>query len=144
MCFFLIICISLPRNPLPLEYNKSSKIPNRILLLFFPLRVFLLMQIFLLRCQSTSDMTFLFIHFQYISHFFCQCRINLAESVSTVFMYSRFRNPKSFRRLSHRCIILYNKLSDLHGSFFNIIFQRKSPAYIFLQCMQGIIILCTI
>ena len=40
-------------------------------------------------------------------------------------MYRTLTDAKFLRRLSDRSIIFYNKLSHLHGSFFNIILQKN-------------------
>ena len=47
----------------------------------------MLMQVFFSGCKTTSDMPLLLIHIQNLSHFTCQSRIELAETVSTVLMF---------------------------------------------------------
>ena len=98
---------------------------------------FLSMQIFFFCCHTTSDMPLLFIHLQHISHLFGKRRIDLLQSVCTVFMYRTFTDSEFLRRLSHCCIILYNKHCDFHGSFFNIIFQKNPLQTSFYNVCKG-------
>ena len=66
------------------------------------------MQVFFSGCKTTSDMPLLLIHIQNLSHFTCQSRIELTETVSTVLMYSALTNPEFLRRLTHRCLCINN------------------------------------
>ena len=54
-----------------------------------------------------------------------------------ILMYRTFTDSEFFRRLSHCCIILYNKHCDFHGSFFNIIFQKKPLHTSFYNICRG-------
>ena len=49
-------------------------------------------------------MPLLLVHIQNLSHFTCQSRIELTETVSAVLMYSALTNPEFLRRLTHRCL----------------------------------------
>ena len=90
----------------------------------------MLMQIFFPGSQPSTNMPFGFVHVQNLSCRTSQCRINLKETLSYILMYSTFTYPKLLCCLPHRGIIFYNIISDLHGSFFNIIFQKNPPANI--------------
>ena len=98
---------------------------------------FLSMQIFFFCCQTATNMALLFIHLQHISHLFGKRRIDLLQSVCTVLMYRTLTDSEFLRRLSHCCIILYNKHCDFHGSFFNIIFQKKPLHTSFYNVCRG-------
>ena len=45
--------------------------------------------------------------------------------------------PKLLSRLAHCCIIVDYIISYIYNPFFNISFQIKTPAYLFVQFMQG-------
>ena len=53
-------------------------------------------------------MPLLLVHIQNLSHFTCQSRIELTETVSAVLMYSALTNPEFLRRLTHRCLCINN------------------------------------
>ena len=52
-------------------------------------------------------------------------------------MYRTLTDPKLFRCLPHRRIVLYNIIRNLHGSFLNIIFQKNPPANIVFTMYAG-------
>ena len=52
-------------------------------------------------------------------------------------MYCTLTDPKLLRRLSHRRIVFYYIISDLHGSLLNIIFQKNPPANIIFTMYAG-------
>ena len=52
-------------------------------------------------------------------------------------MYSTLTNSKLFCRLPHRCVIFYNIICNLHGSFCNIILQKNPPANIVFTMYAG-------
>lgn len=87
-----------------------------------------LVQIFFLCRHPAPNMTFWFIHIKDLSGLFCQCWVNLNESVSNVFMYGTFANPKSFGRLPNCGIVFDNITGDINCSFLNIIFQKNIPS----------------
>lgn len=58
-------------------------------------------------------------------------------------MYRTLTNSKFLRRLPYRSLSFYNILCNFNRSFFDIIFHKNSPGYIFLQCMQGNYRLCS-
>ncbi len=43
-------------------------------------------------------------------------------------MYRTLADPEFLRSLPHSRVILYNIISNLHGSLFNVIFQKNPPA----------------
>lgn len=45
-------------------------------------------------------------------------------------MYRTLTDSKLLGRLPHRSVILYDIISDFHGSLLNIIFQKNPPANI--------------
>ena len=45
-------------------------------------------------------------------------------------MYRTLADPKLLRRLPHSRVILNYIISNLHGSFLNVIFQKNPPANI--------------
>ena len=58
----------------------------------------------------------------------------LSQTITFLFcynhMYRTLTDPKLLRRLPHSRVILYNIISNLHGSFLNVIFQKNPPANI--------------
>ena len=52
-------------------------------------------------------------------------------------MYRTLTDPKLLRRLPHSRVILYNIISNLHGSFLNVIFQKNPPANIVFTMYAG-------
>ena len=52
-------------------------------------------------------------------------------------MCCAFAHPKLLSRLAHCCIIVDYIISYIYNPFFNISFQIKTPAYLFVQFMQG-------
>ena len=64
--------------------------------------------------------------------------IDLEEPFGHVLMYRTLADPKLLRRLPHRRAVLYNIIRNLHGSLFNIIFQKNPPAnFIFTMYAAG-------
>ena len=53
------------------------------------------------------------------------------------YMYRTLADPKLLRRLPHSRVILYNIISNLHGSFLNVIFQKNPPANIVFTMYAG-------
>lgn len=51
-------------------------------------------------------------------------------------MYCAFRDTKCFRCLPHCGIMVDDIVGYPNSSFFNIVFQRKTPQDTFLQCMK--------
>ena len=54
-----------------------------------------------------------------------------------IYMYRALTDPELLRRLPHSRVILYNIISNLHGSFLNIIFQKNPPANIIFTMYAG-------
>ena len=55
-----------------------------------------------------------------------------------ILMYRTLADPKPLRRLPHRRAVLYNIICNLHGSLFNIIFQKNPPANIVFTMYAGV------
>ena len=53
------------------------------------------------------------------------------------YMYRTLTDPKLLRRLPHSRVILNYIISNLHGSFLNIIFQKNPPANIVFTMYAG-------
>lgn len=79
--------------------------------------------IFFFCCKSAADMPLRFVDIQNLSGLLCQKRIDLRQTFCRVLMHRALTDSKSFRRLAHRRMIVYNILSDFHSSFFDILFQ---------------------
>ena len=52
-------------------------------------------------------------------------------------MYRTLTDPKLLRRLPHSRVILNYIISNLHGSFLNVIFQKNPPANIVFTMYAG-------
>ena len=52
-------------------------------------------------------------------------------------MYRTLADSELFRRLPHSRVILNYIISNLHGSFLNIIFQKNPPANIIFTMYAG-------
>ena len=102
----------------------------------------MVMQIFFPRCQTSPDMTFRFVHIQYLSGVFGKSRVDLRETFRYVFVNRTLANPKLFCRLSYCRIVLDNISGYFHSSFLNITFQKNPLRYLFLHCMQGRFFIC--
>lgn len=53
------------------------------------------------------------------------------------YMYRTLANPKMFRRLTHRRIIINNISGYFHSSFLNIGFHKNSPAILVFTLYAG-------
>ena len=105
-------------------YEKHPPIRGRFFIyLSFILTHLMLMQVFFSGCKTTSDMPLLLVHIQNLSHFTCQSRIELTETVSAVLMYSALTNPEFLRRLTHRCLCINNIICNFHCPLLDIIFH---------------------
>lgn len=93
-------------------------------------RLSMLMQIFLSRSHPAPNMPLRLIHVQYLPRFPGKGWVDLKKSFGDIFMYRTLADPKLLRRLPHSRVILYNIISNLHGSFLNVIFQKNPPANI--------------
>lgn len=78
------------------------------------------------------------IHVQYLPRFPGKGWVDLEEPFGDVLMYRTLTDPKLFRSLPHSRVILYNIISNLHGSFLNIIFQKNPPANIVFTMYAGV------
>ena len=120
--------------------NKSRTEPRkntRADLLLFSVLLSTLMKIFLSRSHPAPDVTLRFVCIKHLSGFTGKGRVNLEEPFGNVFMYRTLTDPKLLRRLPHSRVIFYNIISNLHGSFLNIIFQKNPPAYILFTMYAG-------
>ncbi len=96
----------------------------------------MLVQIFLSGSQSAADVPLGFIDIQHLPRLLRQCRIHLRQPLCYVLMYRAFRDAEGFRCLPHCCIVVDDIVGYPYSSFFNIVFQRKTPQDTFLQCMK--------
>ena len=78
-----------------------------------------------------------FIHIQHLPRFPGQGRIDLEEPLGDILMYRTLTDPKLLRRLPHSRVILNYIISNLHGSFLNVIFQKNPPANIVFTMYAG-------
>ena len=95
------------------------------------------MQIFLSRSHPAPDMPLRLVRIQHLAGFTGKGRIDLEEPFGDILMYRTLTDPKLLRRLPHSRVIFYNIISNLHGSFLNIIFQKNPPAYILFTMYAG-------
>ena len=61
------------------------------------------------------------------------------------YMYRTLTDPKLLRRLPHSRVILNYIISNLHGSFLNVIFQKNPPANIVFTMYaggRGVMLIC--
>ena len=120
--------------------NKSRTEPRKnpgAGLLLFSVLLSTLMQIFLSRSHPAPDMPLGFVSVKHLAGFTGKGRVDLEEPFGNVFMYRTLTDPKLLRRLPHSRVILYNIISNLHGSFLNIIFQKNPPANIIFTMYAG-------
>ena len=82
----------------------------------------MLMQIFFSRSHPAPDVTLRLVA--------GKGGVDLEEALGDVLMYRTLADPKLLCRLPHSRVVLYNIISNLHGSFLNIIFQQNPPANI--------------
>lgn len=78
------------------------------------------------------------VHVQNLAGFPRQGGVDLEEPFGDIFMYRTLTDPKLLRRLPHSRVILYNIISNLHGSFLNVIFQKNPPANILFTMYAGV------
>ena len=102
-----------------------------------PVLLSMLMKIFLSRSHPAPDMPLGLVHIQHLARFSGKGRIDLEEPFGDIFMYRTFTDPKPLRRLPHSRVILYDIISNLHGSFLNVIFQKNPPANIVFTMYAG-------
>ena len=98
----------------------------------------MLIQILLSRSHPSPDMPFRLVHIQDFARFSRQGGVDLEEPFGDVLMYRTLTDPKLLRRLPHRRAVLYNIICNLHGSLFNIIFQKNPPANIVFTMYAGV------
>ena len=96
------------------------------------------MQILLSRSHPSPDMPLRLIHIQDFARFSRQGGVDLEEPFGDILMYRTLADPKPLRRLPHRRAVLYNIICNLHGSLFNIIFQKNPPANIVFTMYAGV------
>ena len=67
--------------------------------------------------------------------------INLSPTWNVLFyhycMYRRFTDPKFFRRLPYRRIVVYNVIGYGHCPLFDILLQGVPPEYVFYSICKG-------
>lgn len=78
----------------------------------------------------------------YNSRIHCSILVNIMLLKKVLYcydyMYRTLADPKPLRRLPHRRAVLYNIICNLHGSLFNIIFQKNPPANIVFTMYAGV------
>ena len=94
------------------------------------------MEIFFSGSQSAPDMSFRLVDIQNLSCLLRQRRIHLNQPLRHILMYRAFRDAECFRCLPHRGVVVDDIIGYPNSSFFNIVFQRKTPQDTFLQCMK--------
>ncbi len=97
----------------------------------------MLMKIFLSRSHPAPDVALRFVGVKHLACFPGQGWVDLEEPLGDILMYRTLTDPKLFRCLPHRRIVLYNIIRNLHGSFLNIIFQKNPPANIVFTMYAG-------
>ena len=97
----------------------------------------MLMKILLSRSHPSPDVALGLVHVKHLSCFTGQGGIDLEEPFGHVLMYRTLADSKPLRRLPHRRAVLYNIICNLHGSLFNIIFQKNPPANIVFTMYAG-------
>ena len=97
----------------------------------------MLMKILLSRSHPSPDVALGLVHVKHLSCFTGQGGIDLEEPFGHVLMYRTLADPKLLRRLPHSRVILNYIISNLHGSFLNVIFQKNPPANIVFTMYAG-------
>ena len=97
----------------------------------------MLMKIFLSCSHPSPDMALRLIHIQHLTRLPRQGGVDLKKSFGDILMYRTLTDPEPFRRLPHSRVILYDIISNLHGSFLNVIFQKNPPANIVFTMYAG-------
>lgn len=97
----------------------------------------MLMQILFPCCHPAPDVPLGLVRVQHLAGLAGKGRVDLEEPLGDIFMYRALTDPELLRRLPHSRVILYNIISNLHGSFLNIIFQKNPPANIIFTMYAG-------
>lgn len=108
------------------KINFSVRVHSLNGVLFYFLNM--LMQIFLFRCHSSTNMPLRLIYIQHLPCPVGKRGINLHQPFCDILMYRTLTHSKCFCSLSYRCIMLNNITCNIHGTFFNISLQL-SPSY---------------
>ena len=114
-----------------LEFKISSQ--HRMICL---IEYLVLVQILLSGSQSAPDMSFRLVDIQHLPRLFRQRRIHLRQPLRHILMYRAFADAEGLGSLPHRGVVVDDIVGYPYSSFFNIVFQRKTPQDTFLQCMK--------
>ena len=104
---------------------------------YSPVLLAMLMKILLPCRHSAPDMPLRFIGVKHLACLLGKGRIDLEETLGDILMYRALTDPELLRRLPHSRVILYNIISNLHGSFLNIIFQKNPCIHSFYNVCRG-------
>ena len=97
----------------------------------------MLMKILLPCRHSAPDMPLRFIGVKHLACLLGKGRVDLEEPLGDILMYRALTYPELLRRLPHSRVILNYIISNLHGSFLNVIFQKNPPANIVFTMYAG-------
>ena len=97
----------------------------------------MLMKIFFSRRHSPTNMTLRFVNIQNHSCLYSKNRTDLSEAFGDVFMYRRLTNTILFRRLTHRCIVVYDISCNFHCPFLDITFHSNPRIVCFFTIYAG-------
>ena len=104
--------------------------------MFCLIEYLMLVQILLPGSQSATDVPLGFVHIQHLPRLLRQRRIHLRQPLRHVLMYRAFADAKGLGGLPHCGVVVDDIVGYPYSSFFNIVFQRKTPQDTFLQCMN--------
>ena len=96
----------------------------------------MLVQILLSGSQSAADMPLRFIDIQHLPRLLRQRRIHLHQPLRHILVHRAFADAERLHCLTNCGVVVDDIVGYPYSSFFNIVFQRKTPQDTFLQCMK--------